>query len=87
MSGLAKLLAFLQLGIGTYQTVRQMETVHPEAKSGPTKLDLVVNTIGVASQAVPEIAQHVTKKDAEGFAANLTPLIVGVLNTSGVFKK
>jgi len=87
MNALAKLLAFLQLGIGTYQTVRQMESAHSEAKSGPAKLDLVVDTLGVASQAVPEIAQHVTQKDAEGFAANLTPLIVGVLNTSGVFKK
>lgn len=83
----AKLFAYIQLSLGTYTAIRQMETVHPEVKSGPTKLDLVVNTIGQVSQTVPEIAQHVSQKDAEGFAASLTPLIVTTLNSAGVFKK
>lgn len=55
--------------------------------NGPIKLNLLLNSVNTAAEAIPEVAADIKSNDAQAAITKLVGTTVAVLNTSGVFKK
>lgn len=85
---MGRFLMILQMIPAIIGIVKQVEAAIPGVGQGPTKLNLVLNTVNAAAQAIPEVkAAFNPNDDLNGTVTSIANAAVSTLNAAGVFQK
>lgn len=88
MDAIKKMLVYLQLAIGLVPQIIELVKAVELPGNGAAKFEAVIAIIKAAYQIIPEeLAHAVGLEKVEAFVARVVPIIVTLLNATGVFKK